>query len=395
MRCPKCKSENVQVHYEVEKQGFSGGKGCCGWILLGPIGLLCGLCGKSKVKSEEKYWVCNNCGAKFTDHEALSTGGGVSFVSNNSADKAGSVSTEAIQHITTPNESPTQIEIPQLTYGGHILNNGHVVSVKGKTFYDAWGICVDEGGNKARITERGSFLLSDGEMVYGFHMENLKDKRHIVKWNPDTYEYECIASFNHIIVDIHMNHDVFAFSNDDDNGKLYLMNKDGTNIRKLVDDKAGFITIWDEWIYYINNSDKKSIYKIKLDGTGRTKVYGDKKCINLVCDGKYLYFEVSANILNTNLYRIQVDGSSLEMVAEDINSFIVTDTGIFINKSDNGGHCVTFCSYNNPQKSETLLKAETICHMAVENGKLYYGTSQLINAVNNRLDLRNGEIEQL
>ena len=67
MRCPKCSSENVQIHYEVEKQGFSGGKGCCGWILLGPIGLLCGLCGKGKIKSEEKYWVCNNCGAKFSD----------------------------------------------------------------------------------------------------------------------------------------------------------------------------------------------------------------------------------------------------------------------------------------------------------------------------------------
>ena len=70
MRCPKCSSENVQVHYETEKKGFSGGKGCCGWLIFGPIGLLCGLCGKDEVKSEKKYWVCNNCGAKFTDAEA-------------------------------------------------------------------------------------------------------------------------------------------------------------------------------------------------------------------------------------------------------------------------------------------------------------------------------------
>lgn len=70
MRCPKCSSENVQVHYETEKKGFSGGQGCCGWLIFGPIGVLCGLCGKDKVKSEEKYWVCNNCGARFTDYEA-------------------------------------------------------------------------------------------------------------------------------------------------------------------------------------------------------------------------------------------------------------------------------------------------------------------------------------
>ena len=70
MKCPNCSSENTQVHYEVEKQGFSGGKGCCGWLILGPIGLLCGLCGKDNVKSEEKYWVCNNCGCKFNEAEA-------------------------------------------------------------------------------------------------------------------------------------------------------------------------------------------------------------------------------------------------------------------------------------------------------------------------------------
>ena len=83
MKCPKCGSENVHVSIEITKQGFSGGKGCCGAILLGPLGLLCGLCGKNKIKSEEKYWLCNNCGAQFTDYEAMSIGGGVSFVPNN------------------------------------------------------------------------------------------------------------------------------------------------------------------------------------------------------------------------------------------------------------------------------------------------------------------------
>ena len=73
MKCPNCMSENVQVHYETEKQGFSGGKGFCGAVLLGPLGLLCGLCGKDKVKSEEKYWLCNNCGSKFTDREGIAS----------------------------------------------------------------------------------------------------------------------------------------------------------------------------------------------------------------------------------------------------------------------------------------------------------------------------------
>lgn len=68
MRCPKCYSDNVQLHIEKDKQGYSLGKGCCGFILLGgPLGLLCGLCGKNNVVSEDEYWICNSCGKKFTD----------------------------------------------------------------------------------------------------------------------------------------------------------------------------------------------------------------------------------------------------------------------------------------------------------------------------------------
>lgn len=87
MKCPKCLSENVQVHYETEKQGFSGGKGCCGAILFGPLGLLCGLCGKNKIKSEDKYWVCNNCGAKFTDREGISSEPKTNYVPNTNQDE--------------------------------------------------------------------------------------------------------------------------------------------------------------------------------------------------------------------------------------------------------------------------------------------------------------------
>lgn len=70
MKCPHCLSENVQVHYNLTKQGFSEGKGCLGMLLLGIPGLLFGFSGKNKIKSEEKYWLCNNCGSKFSDTQA-------------------------------------------------------------------------------------------------------------------------------------------------------------------------------------------------------------------------------------------------------------------------------------------------------------------------------------
>ena len=48
----------------VTNKSYGWGSGCCGMILLGPFGLLCGLCGKgSKVESKsELWWVCKKCG---------------------------------------------------------------------------------------------------------------------------------------------------------------------------------------------------------------------------------------------------------------------------------------------------------------------------------------------
>ena len=80
MRCPKCGSTNCQVFVtnnvkiHSSTKGFGAGKACCGTLLLGPIGLLCGACGagKSNTWSEEEqqeYWICQNCGSKFTQSD--------------------------------------------------------------------------------------------------------------------------------------------------------------------------------------------------------------------------------------------------------------------------------------------------------------------------------------
>lgn len=68
MKCSKCGSENCQVINEATTKGkdFSASKGCCGAILFGPIGLLCGACGKGKKINNKNYWVCNECGNKWS-----------------------------------------------------------------------------------------------------------------------------------------------------------------------------------------------------------------------------------------------------------------------------------------------------------------------------------------
>lgn len=67
MKCQKCGHDSCEIINEIDTKGkdFSAGKGCCGAILLGPIGVLCGACGKGKKVMNTNYWVCNNCGCKF------------------------------------------------------------------------------------------------------------------------------------------------------------------------------------------------------------------------------------------------------------------------------------------------------------------------------------------
>ena len=64
VRCPSCGSTQVEFVTKTNTQGFSGGNACCGWILAGPIGLLCGLCGMGS-GSSRTVRKCKNCGKEF------------------------------------------------------------------------------------------------------------------------------------------------------------------------------------------------------------------------------------------------------------------------------------------------------------------------------------------
>lgn len=79
VKCPKCGGKRLQIttetdtHVKTSGGGYSSTKGCLGWLVLGPFGLLCGNCGskqKTSVDTTNKtYWVCLDCGNKFRNLE--------------------------------------------------------------------------------------------------------------------------------------------------------------------------------------------------------------------------------------------------------------------------------------------------------------------------------------
>ncbi len=65
--CRKCGSDNIVPITEVATKGkdFKVGAACGGFLLFGPIGLLCGKLGKGKRITSTTYWICKDCGKKF------------------------------------------------------------------------------------------------------------------------------------------------------------------------------------------------------------------------------------------------------------------------------------------------------------------------------------------
>jgi len=69
--CIKCGSTNVTPFNSANtKSKFSFFEACCGFILFGPLGILCGM--NSKIKtSNQTHWMCQVCGNQFRDPTEL------------------------------------------------------------------------------------------------------------------------------------------------------------------------------------------------------------------------------------------------------------------------------------------------------------------------------------
>jgi hypothetical protein len=68
--CPNCRSADLSATVETSVSGgYSGLDGFCGLICFGPVGLLCGACGRGVSSKNRYFWVCRSCGHKFRNAE--------------------------------------------------------------------------------------------------------------------------------------------------------------------------------------------------------------------------------------------------------------------------------------------------------------------------------------
>jgi hypothetical protein len=133
------------------------------------------------------------------------------------------------------------------------------------------------------------------------------------------------------------------FSNDNDDGSLYVMNSDTTNIKKLHYDKAAYINVDENYIYYLRaNNTRENV------------------------SGSLLMFN------NTGMYRIKQNGSSLKLISSNPGSY-VTVFGNHVYYQNYDVKKGLFLYRNKTDGSlERLLLKEAVIPSIVMSNKLYY-----------------------
>lgn len=121
---------------------------------------------------------------------------------------------------------------------------------------------------------------------------------------------------------------VIYFSNPNDNGKLYSMDSNGQNLKKISDDNATYINVDDNYIYYIRNNSDPSLNfgfvafhrnaLVRIDHDGDNLLLLDTEpSLYASLIGNYIYYvHYDTNDAST-LYKVRIDGKEQQKVMNE------------------------------------------------------------------------------
>jgi len=115
------------------------------------------------------------------------------------------------------------------------------------------------------------------------------------------------------------------FSNPDDNGYLYSMNSDGSEVTKIIDDIPSYINADKHYVYYVrNNASKTSQFSfLHVNENSLCRVNRKTKDLKILDSSPSLYASLSGNYIYylrysrgnaTQLYKIGIDGTDKECI---------------------------------------------------------------------------------
>lgn len=160
------------------------------------------------------------------------------------------------------------------------------------------------------------------------------------------------------------------FSNPYDNGSLYSMNLDETDMKKLVNGNVSSINAAGDYLYYFMDSASGGtgfssiirtygVYRAKTDGKNTTCL-DRNACVTMQLAGDYLYYQRYNNQDFTKFYKIKTDKSENLLVSDEIINPAACHNGVIY--------------YNGQEKDHYLyaLDTRTDTVSTVYEGNLWY-----------------------
>ena len=118
---------------------------------------------------------------------------------------------------------------------------------------------------------------------------------------------------------------VIFFSNPSDNGKLYSMDSNGKNLKKLTEDVATYINADENYIYYVRNNagesmnfnfvafHRNALVRVNHDGSNLV-ILDTEPSLYASLIGNYIYYIHYDQKEASTLYKVRIDGEEQQQV---------------------------------------------------------------------------------
>ena len=136
------------------------------------------------------------------------------------------------------------------------------------------------------------------------------------------------------------------FANPNDGNRLYSMDSNGENLKKLSNDVANFINADDNYVYYVRNNvgqdldyDFFSFYRnalCRIDHNGKNETILDTDpCNYATLIGNYIYYLHYDKKDASTLYKVKIDGTDKKQVRKESMFTCCTDGQYFYYNGNN------------------------------------------------------------
>lgn len=171
------------------------------------------------------------------------------------------------------------------------------------------------------------------------------------------------------------------FSNPSDGGKLYSMDSSGNNLTKLSDDRATYINVDDNYVYYVRNNPGESLdfefvsfhrnALVRMDYDGKNVVVLDTEpSLYAALLGNYIYYVHYDEVEASTLYKVRIDGEELQQVSTEPVFTCSTDGQYFYyHGMDRDGNIHRF---NTANDTSTVVYEGNCFQPIISDNNVYY-----------------------